>query len=171
MSERDALAFQTESRSKFYEDDMKKASFSHESTSKFAIYITHTHTHTLSLSIAPQPHSPMQSPRRRSVDLEAGYAGDDGVTQEMAAFHGGCGVVTESPNPFRRLRVNGFSFRISFCQKRCRYPHAFVFFCCCRVLCLRLLLQDVLRFPKRNPRGKKKSADLMIIKLLQGYMI
>ncbi|KAG5413992.1 hypothetical protein IGI04_001559 [Brassica rapa subsp. trilocularis] len=82
---------------------MKKASFSHESTSKFAIYITHTHTHTLSLSIAPQPHSPMQSPRRRSVDLEAGYAGDDGVTQEMAAFHGGC-VVTESPNPFRRLR-------------------------------------------------------------------
>ncbi|CAN6987551.1 unnamed protein product [Brassica rapa subsp. trilocularis] len=45
----------------------------------------------------------MQSPRRRSVDLEAGYAGDDGVTQEMAAFHGGC-VVTESPNPFRRLR-------------------------------------------------------------------
>nr|VDC75182.1 unnamed protein product [Brassica rapa] len=45
----------------------------------------------------------MQSPRRRSVDLEAGFAGDDGVTQEMAAFHGGC-VVTESPNPFRRLR-------------------------------------------------------------------
>ncbi|KAH0941921.1 hypothetical protein HID58_001558 [Brassica napus] len=45
----------------------------------------------------------MQSPRRRSVDLEAGFAGDDGVTQEMAAFHGG-DVVTESPNPFRRLR-------------------------------------------------------------------
>ena len=87
----------------------------------------------------------MQSPRRRSVDLEAGFAGDEGVTQEMAVFHDG-GVVTESRNPFRRFRVNGFSFRICFCQKRCRYPHAFVFFCfCCRVLCLRLLQQGVLR--------------------------
>lgn len=115
----------------------------------------------------------MQSPRRRSVDLEAGFAGDEGVTQEMAVFHDG-GVVTESRNPFRRFRVNGFSFRICFCQKRCRYPHAFVFFCfCCRVLCLRLLQQGVLRLfwiLKRILRGKK-SADLMIIKLLQGYDI
>uniref|UniRef100_A0A0D3A6H5 Calcium-transporting ATPase n=1 Tax=Brassica oleracea var. oleracea TaxID=109376 RepID=A0A0D3A6H5_BRAOL len=45
----------------------------------------------------------MQSPRRRSVDLEAGFAGDEGVTQEMAVFHDG-GVVTESRNPFRRFR-------------------------------------------------------------------
>lgn len=115
----------------------------------------------------------MQSPRRRSVDLEAGFAGDEGVTQEMAVFHDG-GVVTESRNPFRRFRVNGFSFRICFCQKRCRYPHAFVFFCfCCRVLCLRLLQQGVLRLCwilKRILR-EKKSADLMIIKLLQGYDI
>ncbi|CAH8317845.1 unnamed protein product [Eruca vesicaria subsp. sativa] len=49
----------------------------------------------------------MQSPRRRSVDLEAGFAGDDGVRQEMAVYHGGGGsVVAESRNPARRFRVS-----------------------------------------------------------------
>ncbi|KAF8114004.1 LOW QUALITY PROTEIN: hypothetical protein N665_0043s0074 [Sinapis alba] len=46
----------------------------------------------------------MKSPRRRSVDLEAGFSGDDGVILEMAVYHGSGGVGTESRNPFRRLR-------------------------------------------------------------------
>ncbi|KAJ0251417.1 hypothetical protein HA466_0123780 [Hirschfeldia incana] len=46
----------------------------------------------------------MKSPqRRRSVDLEAGFAGDGGVILEMTVYHGG-GFATQSRNPFRRFR-------------------------------------------------------------------